>query len=135
MKRNLPKPPPPKTVMIAASTASGDAGQHRQEGRYDHLSPEPASGPAAASPEPATQRCALLGSVSPEPWPVTITWPAGQAVAVIGGQWQRLRSGRIEAKYHSLPELEIAITLTGWIREWGAQAKQAELLLREKSEK
>lgn len=114
VKRSLPKPPPPKTAMAASSARTGDAGQHRQEQRYDH-----------PSPEPVTQRCALLGSVSPEQWPVTITWPPGAAVAVIGGQWRRLPDGRIEAIYLSLPELRTAITLTQYAREWSAPMEQA----------
>lgn len=105
MKRSLPKPPPPKLTMAAGRAKTGDVGQHRQEERYDHPSPETAR--------------------APESWPVTITWPAGGPVAVIGGQWRRLPDGRIEAVYHSLPELRSSITLTQYAREWSAPMEQA----------
>jgi hypothetical protein len=42
---------------------------------------------------------------------------------VVGGQWRRLKSGQIEATYHTLQELELGITVSAWLKEWaGAPA-------------
>jgi hypothetical protein len=42
-------------------------------------------------------------------YPVTLVWPASALVATIGGQWQRLDDGRIEAVYNSPDELAVAM--------------------------
>lgn len=73
------------------------------------------------------------------PKPYIIVWPAGAPVAVIGatvnrqlepGQvktipgpahsasWRKLPGGEIEATYHSKEELELALRLTEWLKEW-----------------
>jgi hypothetical protein len=59
----------------------------------------------------------------PRRWPVKIIWPAEAKIAVVGGQWRRLKSGQIEATYHTLQELELGITVSAWLKEWsGAPA-------------
>jgi len=73
------------------------------------------------------------------PKPHVIVWPAGAPVAVIGttvnyqlepGQvkttpgpaqstrWRKLPGGEIEATYHGKEELELALMLTKWLKEW-----------------
>ena len=51
-------------------------------------------------------------------WPVKIIWPPAAKIAVVGGQWRRLKSGQIEATYHTLQELELGITVSDWLKEW-----------------
>jgi hypothetical protein len=62
----------------------------------------------------------------------TILWPAGAAIATIGGAWRRLPDGSIEATYHTVDDLRLAIEITMMIRDPDAgaqpeQIKQAEM--------
>ena len=93
MNRNLPKPPPPKSAMLASSAGTDDA----------RPSPEAASGPG--------------------PWPLRITWPAGASIAVIGDAWQLLPDGRIAAAYSDPAELQLVLSITRDLREWEAEPR------------
>lgn len=73
-------------------------------------------------PGAATAEIARNGDGGPGRWPMRIVWPADARVAVIGEQWRRLRSGKIEATYNDIEELGLAIELTKLARE----EKQAE---------
>ena len=48
--------------------------------------------------------------------PLVIHWPAMAEVATMGGQWQRLPDGQIEAAYANAEDLKLYLEITRCIR-------------------
>jgi hypothetical protein len=65
-----------------------------------------------ASPEPLSVKTVnTLRKVTH--YPVTLRFPADVSVGVVGGQWQRLPSGEIEASFRTKDELAVCLAASG----------------------